>query len=108
VVAQDALCRRVAPICFNIAIELSADVQIFSFLAISVLVIWAVRRRDRVLLLDPSSSSQRRFAGVVRGLDWLARFRIEWVRRDPRHRRRPRWACRRGLVGDDTRASGFR
>jgi len=66
-------------ICFHVAIEFSADVQVFSFLAISVLVIWAVpSTRDRRLLLDPSSSSQRRFASVVRGLDWLARFRVEW------------------------------
>jgi len=66
-------------ICFHVAIELSAEVQVFSFLAIAVLVIWAVpSTRDRVLVLDPGSRSQRRFAGVVRSLDWLARFRIEW------------------------------
>ena len=66
-------------ICFHVAIELSAEVQVFSYLAIAVLVIWAVpSTRDRVLLLDPASSSQRRFATAVRGLDWLARFRIEW------------------------------
>ena len=66
-------------ICFHIAIELSAEVQVFSFLAMAVLVIWAVpSTRDRVLLLDPGAASQRRFARVVRGLDWLARFRVEW------------------------------
>ena len=66
-------------ICFHVAIELSADVQVFSYLAIAALVIWAVpSTRDRVLLLDPASPPQRRFATVVRGLDWLARFRIEW------------------------------
>jgi len=65
-------------ICFHLAIELSAEVQVFSFLAIAVLVIWAVpSTRDRVLVLDPGSRSQRRFAGVVRSLDWLARFRVE-------------------------------
>ena len=66
-------------ICFHVAIELSAEVQVFSFLAIAALVIWAVpSTHDRVLLLDPDSRAQRRFGTVVAGLDWLARFRIEW------------------------------
>jgi Vitamin K-dependent gamma-carboxylase len=59
---------------FHVSIEASAAVQVFSFLAIAVLVIWAVpSTRDRVLHIDPG----RRFARVVRALDWLARFRIE-------------------------------
>ena len=93
-------------ICFHVAIELSAEVQVFSFLAIAALVIWAVpSTRDRVLLLDPDSPAQRRFATVVGGLDWLARFRIEWEPSGgPRHRRRPRRACRRGAVGGAVRA----
>ena len=66
-------------ICFHVAIELSAEVEVFSYLAIAALVIWAVpSTRDRVLVLDPDSPAQRRFGAVVRGLDWLARFRIEW------------------------------
>jgi hypothetical protein len=65
-------------ICFHIAIELSAEVQVFSFLAIAALVIWAVpSTRDRVLIVDPGSPSQRRLAMIVRWLDWLARFRVE-------------------------------
>ena len=44
-------------ICFHVAIELSAEVQVFSFLAIAALVIWAVpSTRDRVLLLDADSA----------------------------------------------------
>jgi uncharacterized membrane protein YphA (DoxX/SURF4 family) len=63
---------------FHISIEFSASVQVFSFLAISVLVVWAVpRTRDRVIRVDPTRVRQRRFASLVRGLDWLARFRIE-------------------------------
>jgi hypothetical protein len=63
---------------FHVAIELSASVQVFSFLAIAVLAIWAVpSTRDRVLRIDPSSAGHRRWAAVVRGLDWLARFRVE-------------------------------
>ena len=57
---------------FHVAIEVSAAVQVFSFLAIAVLVIWAVpSTRDRVLRIDP------RWAPVARALDWLARFRVE-------------------------------
>jgi hypothetical protein len=61
---------------FHVSIEMSASVQVFSLLAIAVLVIWAVpSTRDRVLRLDPGR--QRRLGAVVRRLDWLARFRIE-------------------------------
>jgi hypothetical protein len=43
-----------------------------------VLVIWAVpSTRDRVLRIDPTAGGHRRWAAVVRGLDWLARFRVE-------------------------------
>lgn len=64
-------------ICFHISIELSAEVQVFSFLAIAMLVVWAVpSTRDRTLVIDPGSAAQRAFVRVVRGLDWLARFRI--------------------------------
>jgi vitamin K-dependent gamma-carboxylase len=60
---------------FHLSIEASASVQIFSFLAIAVLVIWAVpSTRDRVLRIDPS---HRRLGALVRRLDWLARFRVE-------------------------------
>jgi hypothetical protein len=66
-------------VCFHVAIELSAEVQVFSFLAIAVLVIWSVpSTRDRLLVLDPASGAHHRFALFVRALDWLARFRIEW------------------------------
>jgi hypothetical protein len=65
-------------ICFHVAIQLSADVEVFSYLAIAALVIWAVpSTRDRVLLIDPSDPTHRRLATVTTGLDWLARFRIE-------------------------------
>jgi hypothetical protein len=67
-----------AAVAFHVAIEISASVQVFSVLAIAVLVVWAVpSTRDRVIRIDPSAARQRRFGAVVRGLDWLARFRIE-------------------------------
>jgi hypothetical protein len=63
---------------FHLAIEASASVQIFSYLGIAVLVIWAVpSTRDRVLRLDPSAAGHRRLRALVGALDWLARFRIE-------------------------------
>jgi hypothetical protein len=43
-----------------------------------VLVIWAVpSTRDRVLSLDLANPAHRRMGAAVRGLDWLARFRVE-------------------------------
>jgi vitamin K-dependent gamma-carboxylase len=63
---------------FHVAIELSASVQVFSVLAIAVLVIWAVpSTRDRMIRVDPSSARQRRWSAVLRRLDWLARFRFQ-------------------------------
>jgi Vitamin K-dependent gamma-carboxylase len=63
---------------FHLAIEMSAAVQVFSLLGIAVLVIWAVpSTRDRVLRIDPASARNRRLGALVRGLDWLARFRVE-------------------------------
>ncbi|HEX2413430.1 MAG TPA: HTTM domain-containing protein [Solirubrobacteraceae bacterium] len=65
-------------VAFHVGIELSAPVQVFSYLAIAVLVIWAVpSTRDRVLRIDPTDARHRRWAAVVRRLDWLARFRVE-------------------------------
>ena len=65
-------------VAFHIGIEVWASVQIFSFLAIAVLLVWAVpSTRDRVIRIDPTDSRHRRWAAVVRALDWLARFRVE-------------------------------
>jgi hypothetical protein len=63
---------------FHATIQVSASVEVFSVLGIAVLVIWAVpSTRDRVLRVDPTDARQRRWAAVVRRLDWLARFRVE-------------------------------
>jgi Vitamin K-dependent gamma-carboxylase len=63
---------------FHLTIEASASVQVFSFLGIAVLVIWAVpSTRDRALRIDPTSARHGRWVRVVRALDWLARFRVE-------------------------------
>ena len=63
---------------FHLSIEVSASVQVFSYLALAVLVIWAVpSTRDRVLRIDSAAARQRRLGALVRPLDWLARFRVE-------------------------------
>jgi uncharacterized membrane protein YphA (DoxX/SURF4 family) len=64
-------------VCFHVAIQLTASVEVFSYLAIAALVIWAVpSTADRVLALDRSVPSNRRLARTVGALDWLARFRV--------------------------------
>lgn len=71
-------------VCFHLSIEASADVEIFSYLGIAALVIWAVpSTRDRMLGIDLSAAGQRWLAAAVRRLDWLARFRVEEIRRGP-------------------------
>ncbi len=65
-------------VAFHVAIEYSASVQIFSLLAISVLLVWAVpSTQDRLIRIDPGVARHRRLGAAVRGLDWLARFRVE-------------------------------
>jgi Vitamin K-dependent gamma-carboxylase len=65
-------------VCFHVTIQLTARVEVFSYLAIAALVIWAVpATRDRVLVVDPRRPGHRLLAAVVRRLDWLARFRVE-------------------------------
>ena len=62
---------------FHVAIEVSASVEVFSYLAIAALVIWAVpSTRDRVVVIDPGNRRHRRLVPVVGALDWLARFRL--------------------------------
>jgi hypothetical protein len=65
-------------VCFHVVIQLTARIEVFSYLAIAALVVWAVpSTRDRVLVVDPHRRAARGLASVVRRLDWLARFRIE-------------------------------
>ena len=64
-------------VCFHLAIEVSASVQVFSYLAIAALVIWAVpSTRDRLVVIDPGNPQHRRLASSIGALDWLARFRV--------------------------------
>jgi hypothetical protein len=63
-------------VCFHVSIQLSASVEVFSYLAIAALVTWSVpSTRDRTLHVDPARHGA--LLATVRSLDWLARFRIE-------------------------------
>lgn len=65
-------------IAFHVLIEISSSVQVFSYLAVTVLLVWATpSTRDRVIHIDPASIAHLRFVRVVHALDWLARFRVE-------------------------------
>jgi uncharacterized membrane protein YphA (DoxX/SURF4 family) len=65
-------------VCFHLAIEVSSSVEVFSYLAISVLLVWAVpSTRDRIVVLDPTNPVHVRAAAALRAFDWLARFRVE-------------------------------
>jgi hypothetical protein len=64
-------------VCFHVAIELTASVQVFSYLGIAALLVWAVpSTRDRTLEVDLATPAGRRLATVVHRLDWLARFTV--------------------------------
>jgi hypothetical protein len=64
-------------VCFHVAIELTASVQVFSYLGIAALLVWAVpSTRDRTLEVDLATPAGRRVASVVHRLDWLARFAV--------------------------------
>lgn len=62
---------------FHVVIQVSARVEVFSYLAIATLLIWSVpSTRDRELVFDPAAAGHRRLVRVVGALDWLARFRV--------------------------------
>jgi hypothetical protein len=64
-------------VAFHLAIQASAAVEVFSYLAIATLLIWATpRTRERSVVLDPACGRQRHLARWLEGLDWLARFRL--------------------------------
>jgi hypothetical protein len=64
-------------VCFHLAIQLSARVEVFSFLAVAALVIWAApSTRDRVLIVGDDGRG-RRWIRAALAFDWLARFRLE-------------------------------
>jgi uncharacterized membrane protein YphA (DoxX/SURF4 family) len=64
-------------VAFHLVIQVSAAVEVFSYLAIAALLVWATpRTRERAVVLDLTSDRGQRLAGWLAGLDWLARFRV--------------------------------
>jgi hypothetical protein len=65
-------------IVFHLMIELSARVQVFSWLGLAVLLAWVTPATgDRLLIVDRSRRGARWLARAVAWLDWLKRFRVE-------------------------------
>jgi hypothetical protein len=63
---------------FHALVEVTAKVQVFSYLCLAALAIWTVPQvRDRVLRVRTDSTFGARLQRRVRRLDWLARFRVE-------------------------------
>jgi hypothetical protein len=59
---------------FHLAIEIGAEVQVFSWAALAALVIWVTPRvRERRIVVPPGHWLAR----VVRPLDWFGRFSID-------------------------------
>jgi hypothetical protein len=58
-------------VAFHVSIQITADVQTFSLLCISALVIWAVPRTGERTATVPA-----RWVRVVQSLDWLGRFHV--------------------------------
>jgi Vitamin K-dependent gamma-carboxylase len=71
---------RVA-IVFHLAIELSAQVEVFSLAAIAALIIWVTPTPpDRTVRVRGATSATRVLAMVLPKLDWLGRFTVEAAR----------------------------
>jgi len=62
---------------FHVVIGVALAVQVFSYLAVAALLIWATPTvRDRTLAIDERTPEGKRLARRIRRLDWLARFSL--------------------------------
>lgn len=64
---------------FHLAVEATAEVQVFSWAGLAALAIWVTPRRgDRRLVVTPRASRGAAVIGcMVRWLDWTGRFTVE-------------------------------
>ena len=62
---------------FHVIIELTADVQIFSYAALAALVVWVTPvSRDRRVVIRGTGRLQEVLAWMIRWLDWTSRFTL--------------------------------
>jgi hypothetical protein len=62
---------------FHLTIEVTSQVEIFTWLSLTVYALFAVPRlRERALLYDPAAPRARAVARIVGRMDWLARFEV--------------------------------
>lgn len=64
-------------ICFHLLIEVSASVEVFSFVAIAALAIWVTpTTRDRIVRVGGDAATGRVVIALVRAGDWFGRFEV--------------------------------
>jgi uncharacterized membrane protein YphA (DoxX/SURF4 family) len=63
-------------ISFHVAIQITADVQVFSLAALVALVIWVTPSLERKIVRYPLTAEGRRRARLVHALDWTGRFDV--------------------------------
>ena len=64
-------------IVFHVLIEVSASVEVFSFVAIAALAIWVTpSTRDRTVRVGGDAATSRAVIALVRAGDWFGRFRV--------------------------------
>ena len=63
---------------FHVLVEVSAHVQVFSYLCLAALAIWAVpSARDRRVIVRAGARGSGRVLWIAQKLDWLARFEVD-------------------------------
>ena len=64
-------------IVFHLLIEVSASVEVFSFVAIAALAIWVTpSTRDRIVRVGGDAATSRVVIALVRAGDWFGRFEV--------------------------------
>lgn len=62
---------------FHVAIAVAADVEVFSWAALAALTIWVTpHSQDRDVFIGGNDRTMKRWATLVRSLDWTGRFRV--------------------------------
>jgi hypothetical protein len=101
-----------AGVMFHLGIEITAHVELFSYLMWTCYVLFVRPEcRERALFYRPELPAARRLARAVAALDWLARFRVEPAMEEGSNRRGAADAIGIGfwvVDRDGTQATGLR